>query len=234
MTLLAKKITVFFKNHNAITDLQYELFQFAVEGVIYDILIFALCIRIGIRFTLPFENCVFLCSYVALRHYAGGIHAKTRNHCLICSCSICYMCMMIIKYFPPKLTVFFYIFALCILSKKAPYMTFTNPKTIQQKSTINLYFRKLICLLSVVGISGMALQLSAVYVPIFTAFGVVSMLILISTNNGKPKQAFITKSLRYISAIVLSIGVTMVQTPCPHWLYESDISESLRRYTDNL
>lgn len=59
MTLLAKKITVFFKNHNAITDLQYELFQFAVEGVIYDILIFALCIRIGIRFTLPFENCVF-------------------------------------------------------------------------------------------------------------------------------------------------------------------------------
>lgn len=42
MTLLAKKITVFLKNHNAITDLQYELFQFAVEGVIYDILIFAL------------------------------------------------------------------------------------------------------------------------------------------------------------------------------------------------
>jgi len=234
MIRFAKKIARYFKSHNAITDLQYYLFQFAVEGLIYDLLILFICTGIGILFDEFVKNCIFLCAYAALRHYAGGFHAKTRNQCLICTCTICYSCLMIIKYFPPMSAIFFYIFSLFVLSRNAPYMSFLNPKSLQQELKIRLYFRRLIYLLTAIAALGIVLQSPTIYVPIFTAFGTVSILILISANKILSKQIFTTRSLKLISGIILSIGVTMVQTSCPHWLYEPDISESLRRYTDNL
>lgn len=232
MNLFATKITKYFEQQNLISDSQRELFQFTVEGLMHDTLIFLICICIGIYSGLPFENFIFLSTYSLLRQYAGGIHAKTRNQCLVFTCILCYICIMVIKLFPPELTCVFCIPSFSILSYSTPCTSSINPRTIRQKYNAHINCKKTIYFLTVISFLGMILHCSNIYVPIFTAFGAVSILVLVSTDNIKKKV--LLYHLKPISSVILSLGLVMVQTRCPHWLYEPNISDSLRRYVDNL
>lgn len=226
------KITQYFVRHTVITNSQQELFLFAVEGLIYDMLITLLCISIGIHMEVLHENIVFLFSYSALHRCVNGIHATTRKKCIVCTCIICSISMMIIRDFPPQLTALFAIPSLWIFSQYAQCGSSLNPKTIHQEASNRLRLRKTIYFLYVSGVLSMLMQLPYIYVPIFTAFGIVSALVWGSLKNKTDKLSI--QKLQFISGIILSMGVEMVQTSCPHWCYESPISDSLRRNTDNL
>ena len=239
MTLLAKKITKYFEREGAISDSQEELFQFAIEGVLHEALILLLCSFIGIRMGLFCENLVFLFAYCTLHRYAGEIHAETRIRCTICTCILCYICMMIVKYFPSEITMLLSIPAFWVSTQYVPNIPWTNSKTIQQVRDSHLCLKRAIYLLTAAGILSMVIHNESIYIPIFTAFGAYGMLSWITsyknvTISRLSKGICFRTKLQLISNLVLSIGLIMVRESCFHFYYKPAVSDSLRRYADKL
>ena len=60
----------------------FELYKYAIYILISAIFHIITVILLGIFFNMPIESIVFYCSFIAIRKFAGGYHAKKFNKML--------------------------------------------------------------------------------------------------------------------------------------------------------
>lgn len=78
-----EKITKKLLNKNVISRDEYEIYQYGLEQLLRNALMFVLVVIVGICLGALIEMLVILVSFMCLRMYAGGYHASTSLRCLL-------------------------------------------------------------------------------------------------------------------------------------------------------
>lgn len=83
--VLADKITRYFVKNNIVPCEDQEIYTYGLHQGIVMIVNILTFILIGLAFKMVWESLLFMISYIPLRTYAGGYHAKTPARCYILS-----------------------------------------------------------------------------------------------------------------------------------------------------
>lgn len=79
---------------------EYALYRYAYEVLINLIVNILISISIAILLHAPMPVFVFLISYMPLRSYCGGYHAKTNGGCIVVSTLLIIAVCMVVKFIP--------------------------------------------------------------------------------------------------------------------------------------
>ena len=82
---ISEKITDSLANSGVITTEDRELYQYGVQQGLLMILNLITTLVIGLIFGLVWQSLIFLLTYIPLRSYAGGYHARTPMKCYLFS-----------------------------------------------------------------------------------------------------------------------------------------------------
>lgn len=85
MEKLCEKFIGFFVSNNIIKDEDKELYEYAVNILLSAIIHILTLIILGLCFNLIFEGLLFYLSFIIIRKFAGGYHAKTPLRCFVFS-----------------------------------------------------------------------------------------------------------------------------------------------------
>jgi len=130
----------------------YDLYDYAVNIVLSAILNIVTVIILGLCFNLIAESMLFYFSFIAIRKFAGGYHAKTPTRCYVFSVTVTLLVLVLIRmaivYNSPlvKYGVLFLAFicliVICILS---PLDTENNPLNNKEKNV----YKKIAIIISI-------------------------------------------------------------------------------------
>ena len=141
--LMSSKVACFLCKDEERKD-NYELYEYAVYIILSSVFHIATIIVLGLCFNLLVESLVLYFSYIAIRKFAGGYHAKTPARCYLCSLLISIIILSAIKLFCCTniyiLTLLIVIEILCVIliSRIAPLDSDNNPLNSKEKK----YYRK--------------------------------------------------------------------------------------------
>lgn len=96
MQLLVGKILSFVMKSRSVDDEEKDLLAFGIEQGLFLLLNFITMIVIGIWCGMIWQIAVFTFSYLLLRSYVGGYHAKTQVQCYIISQAIVILFLFLI------------------------------------------------------------------------------------------------------------------------------------------
>ena len=96
--LMSSKVACFLCKDEERKD-NYELYEYAVYIILSSVFHIATIIVLGLCFNLLVESLVLYFSYIAIRKFAGGYHAKTPARCYLCSLLISIIILSAIKLF---------------------------------------------------------------------------------------------------------------------------------------
>lgn len=82
--LISSKVARILCKDEKHTD-NYELYEYAIYIILSSAFHMATVIVLGLVFNLLTESLVFYLSFIAIRKFAGGYHAKTPTRCYIVS-----------------------------------------------------------------------------------------------------------------------------------------------------
>lgn len=82
--LISGKVACSLCGNNKLSQ-DYELYEYATYIVLSALLHISTVVVLGLIFNLVVESIIFYCSFVAIRKFAGGYHAKTPIRCYIFS-----------------------------------------------------------------------------------------------------------------------------------------------------
>ncbi|MPW26371.1 accessory regulator AgrB [Alkalibaculum sp. M08DMB] len=116
------RISEIFINNEIIIAEDKELYSYGLQQGILMILNVTTTIVIGIICGMVWQSIIFLLSYIPLRTYVGGYHAKTQWRCYIFSILIISVALLGIKLIPWTNIIYFTLmfFAGSIISLLAP------------------------------------------------------------------------------------------------------------------
>ena len=92
---LSTQITQYAISHNIIQPEEYNIYYFAFLSLIERILSWGFILLVGIMSRHSLGTFAFLCSFIPLRIYAGGFHARKYKSCFASS-SIAFVLMILI------------------------------------------------------------------------------------------------------------------------------------------
>ena len=96
----SEKIADKLQCNNIIDDERYEICRYGINQLFSTILDFATILLIGFVFNMVLEGIIFTATYIPIRIYAGGYHAKTPQRCWLFSAIMLLIVLCIIKYTP--------------------------------------------------------------------------------------------------------------------------------------
>lgn len=117
----------------------YELYEYATYIILSSAFHIATVIVLGLCFNLLIESLVFYFSFIAIRKFAGGYHAKTPTRCYLFSIVSNMIMFYLIKWLNGACTLFVYLFMMiglfCLVEILliSPLDTENNPLTEQEK-----------------------------------------------------------------------------------------------------
>ena len=82
---LSFKIITYLEKRGLLQDEDREIIAYGLFSFIFNTYCLVLCIIIGLLLNIAVESVVFFCSFLFIRRYAGGFHAKKEWMCLILS-----------------------------------------------------------------------------------------------------------------------------------------------------
>ena len=82
---LSFKIITHLEKRGLLQDEDREIIAYGLFSFIFNAYCLVLCIIIGLLLSIAVESAVFFCSFLFIRRYAGGFHAKKEWMCLILS-----------------------------------------------------------------------------------------------------------------------------------------------------
>lgn len=85
---------------HAIQAADRNIYRFGIQQGLTILLNLVTTLTIGLALGMVLEAFVFLVTYIPLRSFAGGVHAKTANRCYVYSIFMIIAVLLIIKYFP--------------------------------------------------------------------------------------------------------------------------------------
>lgn len=110
----SEKIADKLQCNNIIDDERYEICRYGINQLFTTILDFATILFIGFVFNMVLEGIIFTATYIPIRIYAGGYHAKTPQRCWMFSAIMLLIVLCIIKYTPNN-QIFFWIYTVLSL-----------------------------------------------------------------------------------------------------------------------
>ena len=110
----SEKIADKLQCNNIIDDERYEICRYGINQLFSTILDFATILLIGFVFNMVLEGIIFTATYIPIRIYAGGYHAKTPQRCWLFSAIMLLIVLCIIKYTPNN-PFFFWIYTVLSL-----------------------------------------------------------------------------------------------------------------------
>ena len=117
----------------------YELYEYAIYIILSSAFHMATVIVLGLVFNLLTESLVFYLSFIVIRKFAGGYHAKTPVRCYLFSFASNIIILCLVKWLSSINTLFIFIFIifelLCVvlILLISPLDTENNPLTGQEK-----------------------------------------------------------------------------------------------------
>lgn len=122
----------------------YELYEYAVYIILSSAFHIITVIALGLCFNLLVESLIFYFTFIAIRKFAGGYHAKTPTRCYLFSVISSILMLCIIKSVnsvSSKFTYLLIIFELlCVVMiiSISPLDTENNPLSIREKKLYKL------------------------------------------------------------------------------------------------
>lgn len=117
----------------------FDLYEYAVYIILSSAFHVITVITLGLCFNLLVESLVFYFSFIAIRKFAGGYHAKTPVRCYLFSFTSNIIILCLVKWLSSINTLFIFIFIifelLCVvlILLISPLDTENNPLTGQEK-----------------------------------------------------------------------------------------------------
>lgn len=139
MEKFSSKLIEFFVSNDLIKNEDKELYEYAVNIILSSLIHIATVMIIGLCFNLFIESLVFYFSFIAIRKFAGGYHAKTPVRCYLFSFASNIIILCLVKWLSSINTLFIFIFIifelLCVvlILLISPLDTENNPLTGQEK-----------------------------------------------------------------------------------------------------
>lgn len=97
MKQLTDKFILALINRNIIKEEDKEIYSYGFNQILFIMLNFITILIIGILFNMLFETIIFIITYIPIRIYAGGYHARTQTKCYILSVFMLISALYIIK-----------------------------------------------------------------------------------------------------------------------------------------
>lgn len=97
MKQLTNKFILILINRNIIKEEDKEIYSYGFNQILFMILNFITILTVGILFNMLFETIIFMITYIPIRIYAGGYHARTQTKCYIFSLFMLISALYIIK-----------------------------------------------------------------------------------------------------------------------------------------
>lgn len=160
MEKFSSKLIEFFVSNDLIKNEDKEIYKYAVNIILSSLIHIATVMIIGLCFNLFIESLVFYFSFIAIRKFAGGYHAKTPVRCYLFSFASNIIILCLVKWLSSNNTLFIFIFIifelLCVvlILLISPLDTENNPLTGQEKKmyrmltsiiTIFIFIISLLC-----------------------------------------------------------------------------------------
>ncbi len=98
--VVSEKTTEFLICNHVIQKDDRVLYQFGIQQSLFVMLNLATTIAIGIVCGMLWQSIVFILSYIPLRHYSGGFHARTSMNCYLFSSIMMITVLSVMKLFP--------------------------------------------------------------------------------------------------------------------------------------
>lgn len=136
--LISSKVARILCEDEKHTD-NYELYEYAIYIILSSAFHMATVIVLGLVFNLLTESLVFYLSFIVIRKFAGGYHAKTPVRCYLFSFASNIIILCLVKWLSSINTLFIIIFIifelLCVvlILLISPLDTENNPLTGQEK-----------------------------------------------------------------------------------------------------
>lgn len=136
--LISSKVARILCEDEKHTD-NYELYEYAIYIILSSAFHMATVIVLGLVFNLLTESLVFYLSFIVIRKFAGGYHAKTPVRCYMFSFASNIIILCLVKWLSSINTLFIFIFIifelLCVvlILLISPLDTENNPLTGQEK-----------------------------------------------------------------------------------------------------
>jgi len=151
--LISSKVACFLCKDEERKD-NYEIYEYAVYIILSSAFHIATIIALGLCFNLLVESLVFYFSFITIRKFAGGYHAKTPIKCYIISVVSSTIILVLINIIPIIVSRFRFIeyfllilglFSLIIICYLSPLDTINNPLNNEEK----IFLKKITIFLSV-------------------------------------------------------------------------------------
>lgn len=106
--LISDKVTCFLCKNEGQND-NFDLYEYAVYIILSSAFHIVTIIALGLYFNLLAESLVFYFSFIAIRKFAGGYHAKTRTRCYLFSVISSIIMLCLIKFVNSVSSIFTYL-----------------------------------------------------------------------------------------------------------------------------
>ena len=96
MKYLSKHVATWLIRCGAIDEMDRELYEYAVYSFIFLIAPLAIILTFGIMMDRVLESIIIIIPFMCVRKFSGGFHAKHVWVCILCSCSVLFMCVYMV------------------------------------------------------------------------------------------------------------------------------------------
>lgn len=133
------RIINFFVHKNFIKGEERDLYEYALTALTSSILHMVTITILGVCFNMLIESIVFYGSFISIRKFAGGYHAKTPIRCYLFSIISSIIVLCLIKLFNSVSIIFTYVLIMLellfvvLILLISPLDTENNPLTEQEK-----------------------------------------------------------------------------------------------------
>jgi len=144
MEKFSSKLIEFFVSNDLIKNEDKELYEYAVNIILSSLIHIATVMIIGLCFNLFIESLVFYFSFIAIRKFAGGYHAKTPVRCYAFSVISSIIVLCLIKLSNSVCFIFTYVlivlelFSVVLILLISPLDTENNPLNSREKKSYKM------------------------------------------------------------------------------------------------
>lgn len=225
---IQKLINVLEKNGIVIEEQQFELFEYSVEEVFHQMMIYLSILILGVILHRFKETIEFLVMFPLLRKFSGGSHEVNRKRCYLMTIFTYVMALATTILVDIYLLSFLAFICGSYVCKHAPFEHPRNTLNLHQKEQYFEVSRKIV--LCTYGVCTIILLL---YRPICPAM--IFTIIILNGGNlimQTKKNIIWGKILRVLTTLILIVGTSTIRGTCNSWYYQSDISHNLRKFAD--
>lgn len=190
MNYITDLIVQFMLKHGIIEAEDAEIYQFGFNQLIFISINLITTVVIGIVFSMLFESVIFLVSYMVVRVYAGGYHAKTQFRCYIISSLFIVLALIGVKYiiWEGFVNIIAITIAAIIIFKLSPVETKNKPLDEIETKIYKTKSRQRLAVIYVLCIMAKLLAYDAIFKSMSMAIIILSFVLLIGQQINRHEK----------------------------------------------